>query len=379
MKKLRFVFISVFFIFAVCICTDFATGAAVSQDKMKTDTRPILDDIGFCWKAEQVNRLMDYLAELETLQDKKKEKKNNSKSKPNTNLVAAISPHDDYLYSGRINYPLFKHIRTKEVVVFGVTHRTVRNRIGDPTEKIIFDNYRYWQGPFKKVTISPLREFLKKKLNTDSYLVSNEAHALEHSVEAMIPFLQYFNRDIKITPIMVTGMDFAAMDALSEKLAGHIADYITENNLKIGKDIFFLVSADANHYGKDFKNTVFGEDLKAHQQGTEQDKKIIAQCLEGAVGKEKLKNLTGQLWGENFKEYSNTVWCGKFSIPFGMLTTLKTINRFHQKKTLEGELIRYSDTYSEGVLPIKKPGYGITAPFSLKHWVGFFTVGFYLQ
>jgi len=46
---------------------------------------------------------------------------------------------------------------------------------------------------------------------------------------------------------------------------------------------------------------------------------------------------------------------------------------------LRGQVFRYSDTYSEGVLPLKKAGFGITAPFSLKHWVGFFSAGFYLD
>jgi hypothetical protein len=46
---------------------------------------------------------------------------------------------------------------------------------------------------------------------------------------------------------------------------------------------------------------------------------------------------------------------------------------------LKGRVFRYSDTYSEGVLPLKKAGFGITAPFSLKHWVGFFSAGFTLD
>ena len=29
------------------------------------------------------------------------------------NLVAAISVHDDYLYAGKVYYPLYKNIKTK--------------------------------------------------------------------------------------------------------------------------------------------------------------------------------------------------------------------------------------------------------------------------
>jgi hypothetical protein len=31
------------------------------------------------------------------------------------------------------------------------------------------------------------------------------------------------------------------------------------------------------------------------------------------------------------------------------------------------------------VLPLKKTGMGTTAPFSLRHWVSFFSIGYYLE
>jgi AmmeMemoRadiSam system protein B len=323
--------------------------------------------VGFCWQKEQVNMLMDYLKSIET------------ENLMLPGLVAGISPHDDYLYAGRIYYPLFNSIKTREVVVFGVTHGSVRKALGDLPVKLIFDGYTYWTGPFKNVGISKLREYLEGKLDKGCYQVNNEAHTLEHSIEAMIPFLQYFNPGINITPIMVTGMDFEAMDSLSDVLAGHIAAYIKENNLELGKDIFFLISADANHYGKDFQNTVFGEDARAHEKGIAHDIEIAESCLSGVIDKEKIKDLTSRLWGNTYKEFKDTVWCGKYDIPFGMLTILKTLQQVDNRKQLKGKILRFSDTYTEGVLPLKKMGLGLTAPFSLKHWVSFFSAGFYLE
>ncbi|MCX6581593.1 MAG: AmmeMemoRadiSam system protein B [Candidatus Aminicenantes bacterium] len=331
------------------------------------EIRPPLDDVGFCWQKDQINRLMDHLKSIET------------ETFDLPRLVAGISAHDDYLYAGRIYYSLFSRIKTREVVVFGVTHGTVRKAIGDPQEKLIFDGFSYWIGPFKNVGVSKLREYLEVNLDKGIYQVNNEAHKLEHSIEAMIPFLQYFNPDIVITPIMVTGMDFDAMDRLSDVLAGHLAAYIKKNNLEVGKDIFFLISADANHYGKDFQNTVFGEDEQAHERGVAHDREIAESCLSGVMGKEKIKDLTGRLWGATYKDFKDTVWCGKYSIPFGMLTIMKTLDSLEKGKQLKGKILRYSDTYTEGVLPLKKPGFGITAPFSLKHWVGFFSAGFYWE
>ena len=48
-------------------------------------------------------------------------------------------------------------------------------------------------------------------------------------------------------------------------------------------------------------------------------------------------------------------------------------------KKISGTLFRYSDTYSEGALPLTKLGMGTTAPFSLRHWVSFCSIGYYLE
>jgi len=332
------------------------------------DTRPIRDDIGYCWNSRQLDRLMDYLASASTREETRRL----------PHLIAGISPHDDYLYAGRVYYSLFKRINAKDVVIFGVTHSSVRKALGDPQDKLIFDAHTNWNGPYKKINISKLREYLKEKLDKKLYITSNEAHQAEHSIEAMIPFLQYFNRDVQITPIMVTGMNFETMEKMSEELASVIVSYIQENNLKIGKDIFFLISADANHYGKDFDNIPYGEDEKAHRLATERDQKIADAYLSGEMAANKIKGLTVELWGKTFRDYKDTVWCGKYSIPFGMLTMIHLLEKL-DSRSLTGRILQFSDTYTGGVMPLKKAGLGITAPFSLKHWVSFFSAGYFMK
>ncbi|MGD2088239.1 MAG: AmmeMemoRadiSam system protein B [Candidatus Aminicenantes bacterium] len=342
---------------------------AVLSGLWAQDTRPIRDDIGYCWDSQQLDRLMDYLASASTQEE----------TRQLPQLIAGISPHDDYLYAGPIYYRLFKHINAREVVIFGVTHSSVRKALADPQAKLIFDAYTDWKGPYKKVKISKLREYLKEKLDKQLYITSNEAHQAEHSIEAMIPFLQHFNREVRITPIMVTGMNFETMESRSGELASVIASYIKENNLKIGKDIFFLISADANHYGKDFDNIPYGEDEKAHQWAIERDQKIADSYLSGEMAPNKIKGLTIELWGKTYKDYKDTVWCGKYSIPFGMLTVIHLLDQLDSKRHLTGRILQFSDTYTGGVLPLKKAGLGITAPFSLKHWVSFFSAGYFMK
>jgi AmmeMemoRadiSam system protein B len=330
------------------------------------ELRPVRDDVGFCWQRPQMQRLMDLLARTAP------------PGSPLTGLVAGISPHDDYLYAGPVYYPLFRNLRTKEAVIFGVTHGTVRKEIGDPKGILILDDFQCWKGLSGPAAISPLREWLKKKLPLEDYMVSNQAHSLEHSIEALVPFLQYGNPGIRITPIMVTAMPWERMEELSERLGEALAGYIRENKLQLGRDIFFLVSADANHYGRDFDNIPYGEDENAHEQGTARDRAIARALVNGRLDDQKILKLTRELWGASYLDYRDTYWCGKYDIPFGLLAISKAVKKT-TGRDLKGDLLLYSDTYSLGVLPLKQAGFGITAPYSLKHWVGFFSAVFCLD
>lgn len=330
------------------------------------ELRPIRDDVGFCWNPLSMQKLVDYLESQE---------KESFKAE---GLVAAISPHDDYLYAGRIYYPLFKILKAKEVVIFGVTHGTVRNEINDLQNILILDRFKYWSGLKEPVAVSGLREYLKERLDKTVFITNNKVHEIEHSIEALLPFLQYFNPKVKITPVMVAPMPFTRMEEVSAKLAGVIADYMNEKHLLAGKDIFFLISSDGNHYGKDFNNSPFGEGEKAWATALQLDQRLIRSYLTGVMDIGKIEGLTKELWGETYLDYRNTYWCGKYSIPFGLITTEKIMELTMNKK-INGMLFRFSDTYSEGVLPLKKTGMGTTAPFSLRHWVSFFSIGYYIE
>jgi predicted class III extradiol MEMO1 family dioxygenase len=187
--------------------------------------------------------------------------------------------------------------------------------------------------------------------------------------------VQYFNPEIRITPIMVTAMPYEAMDAITDTLSALIARYVQERHLALGTDIAFLISSDATHYGGDFQNTPFGDDVHAHEKGTALDLRLARECLTGTVSREGIRELTRQLWGKTYSEGTSALWCGRYSVPFGMLASMKVVERI-SGSALRGTLLRYSDTYSGGVLPITETGMGLTAPFSLKHWVGFFSVAY---
>ena len=120
----------------------------IETKTMAQNIRPIRDNVGFSWYPKEMDLFMSYL----------NKHNKNAKNFSSKDLVAAISPHDDYLYAGNVYYPLYKLIKTKEVVIFGVTHGTVRRAMNDPKNILILDDYKLWHGPYGSVKVSRSEE-----------------------------------------------------------------------------------------------------------------------------------------------------------------------------------------------------------------------------
>ncbi len=108
------------------------------------NVRPIRDNVGFCWDENEMQNFISFMDSIYCNQEFEKE-----------NIIAAISVHDDYLYAGKVYYPLFKLINAKEVIIFVVTHGTVKNEIYSPSGVLIFDEFNLWKGIYNDVKISP--------------------------------------------------------------------------------------------------------------------------------------------------------------------------------------------------------------------------------
>lgn len=328
------------------------------------EIRHFFDNVGYCTRPAQIEAVVKAATQAE----KELLKKEKSKG-----FFAVICPHDDHIFAGRVYvHAIPKIARAKTVVIFSVTHGNVRRAINDPRGVLIFDDYNSWAAPYSPVQVDvKLRNFLESHLDKADFIVSRKAHDLEHAAEAMVPFLQYYNRDVKILSIMVTRMSWWKMNEISLKLAKALQSYIEENRLKTGKDIAFIISTDATHYGPDFNYQPFGLDEEAHRKATAQDRELGEKFLSGPLTKEKIRFFADRVWGERIP------WCGVYSVPFGLLT-IYNLSRLEGKGLL-GIALRYGDSYSLGVLPIFRKGIGITAPFSLKHWVGYWAIGYRMK
>lgn len=149
---------------------------------------------------------------------------------PDDSIIACISPHAGYIYSGRTAGKVYSLIPQVETyVIVGPNHTGLGSPIALSTDK--------WSTPLGEVEVD--MEFVdampKKIIDLDE-----TAHRSEHSLEVQVPFLQYIARDFKIVPICLGMQD--------EETAREVADEIIEAKEKTGKDVVLIASSDMHHY-----------------------------------------------------------------------------------------------------------------------------------
>lgn len=334
-------------------------------------TRGLVDTIGFAQYGWQVDSVM---ARINRIQSTKLGDLKIDESKP---WRVAICPHDDYTYVGWQYPATLRNIKAKTVIIFGVAHKARQLNVSD---QVVFDSFDFWHGPYKDIKVaSAIREELIENLPGVLYQVNDSLQKVEHSVESMLPFLQYFNRDVEIVSILVPFMNFDRMEDIARHLATSINQIMKENQLRWGDDITLLITTDAVHYGdedwggKDY--APFGVDSLGYCKAVKKENSIIDSCLTGDLSIERIKRFIGfTVQPNNYKEYQWT-WCGRYSVPLGLLTAFY-LQRFTKDVPLQGQLIGYSNSIDHQPIKVDDIGMGKTAIATQRHWVGYASVGF---
>jgi AmmeMemoRadiSam system protein B len=298
----------------------------------------------------------------------------------NTKFAAAVCPHDDYYYAGRLYALLMPYVQAHTVVLFGVFHKA---RVWDVSDKLVFDSFTTWRGPVGPVTASSLREEIIAKLPSDAYVVDNDMQQVEHSVEAIVPWLQAFNPDVEIVSILVPYMHWETMDRLAADLSDALATIMREKGWRLGEDIALISSADAVHYGDagwgGRSYATFGTNPDGYQKAVNRDLHLAESTLCGPVLRPSLqKFLYTCVERDDVTNYKLT-WCGRFSVPFG-LNVASRLNEELNGRQLVGTLLDYGTSVSEVSLDVEGlNGLGVTAPNNLHHWVGYAAIGYQSQ
>ena len=144
---------------------------------------------------------------------------------------ALIAPHAGYVYSGPIAasaYALLAPLRdlVRRVVLLGPTHRVAVRGLALPAST-------QFATPLGTVDLDVAA--YEKLRGLRQVGVSEEAHALEHSLEVHLPFLQTVLADFKLVPLAVGHASAEEVAEVIEALWG-------------GPETLIVVSSDLSHY-----------------------------------------------------------------------------------------------------------------------------------
>ena len=330
--------------------------------KPKTEkVRPLKDTIGFAQYSWQMDSLMAKL-------DRKGWKK--TEGLP---WKMAICPHDDYTYVGTLYPEILQNIKASNLILIGVAHKAAQLGIED---SLVFDSYTHWKGPWKNLTVSPVRQELYNLLANKYAIINDTLQKIEHSVEAMIPFLQYFNKNISIVSILVPTMSPERMEKCGKALANAIKSVAEKHGWTWGSDYAIVVTTDAVHYGNEdwggVDRAYYGCDQKGNAKALDHEAEIIKNCLQDDVTLERIRQFSAYtLDSNNYREYIWT-WCGRYSVPVALYTSYYLNN----SKPIYGELIGYSTSITSKHISVDDIRMGRTAIATDCHWVGYAAIGY---
>jgi len=340
------------------------------------DCRGQMDTVGFARSAGPMAQVVARAAELAAPRARELDTQYGFEDR--TALLAGVCPHDDYYYASRLYSLLVRHVQAPRVILFGVFHKA---RVFDVRDRLVFDRFRSWHGPWGPVPVSGLREELLAALPPSDFIVDNDMHQVEHSLEAIVPFLQARRREVEIVPILVPYLDWETAAALSGRCGDALAAILDRHGWRLGRDVAVICSSDAVHYGDSGWGgpgyAPFGTDPGGYLQAVAQDRQLCELYLAGPLRPDKLRELMYRCVDPADVTRYRVTWCGRFAVPLG-LAVVERLCRRQGRAVPAGILLDYGTSVSEASLdPEGLEGLGPTAPNNLHHFVGYAAVGFY--
>jgi AmmeMemoRadiSam system protein B len=166
----------------------------------------------------------------------------------NGQIVALISPHAGYMYSGQVAayaYKLVEGMHFDDVVVIAPSHRV------DFLGASIYDGKAY-ETP---LGIVPIDRELSRRISQQSEIIRYvpQAHAREHSLEVQIPFLQSVLGKFNLVPMVIGDWNFDVCRQLSQAIIRSIK----------GKRALIIASSDLTH-SYNYQQVVAQDEILAH-------------------------------------------------------------------------------------------------------------------
>ncbi|KPK39032.1 MAG: dioxygenase [Gammaproteobacteria bacterium SG8_47] len=144
---------------------------------------------------------------------------------------AIIAPHAGYIYSGPVAASAYARLQgarsaIERVVLLGPSHRVAFAGLAAPSAE-------YFATPLGNVPVDT--EALDSISDLPQVVRLDQAHALEHSLEVHLPFLQETLEHFSLVPLVVGDASPDEVDEVLERLWG-------------GPETLIVVSSDLSHY-----------------------------------------------------------------------------------------------------------------------------------
>ena len=179
-------------------------------------------------------------------------------------ILGMVSPHAGYVYSGGVAgqgfFALSQTAKPQVVIIIGPNHRGVG-------EAVAISRQDSWETPLGELKVDiKLGEEVASRSRFARF--DDRAHAMEHSVEVQLPFLQYvFPEGVDILPIVMLYQD----PEISLDLGRAIASSLS------GKKGLILASSDFTHYEP--QATAEAKDRKAIEAILDLDPQKLAEIV----------------------------------------------------------------------------------------------------
>jgi len=284
---------------------------------------------------------------------------------------------------------LLRNLEAPLVVLVGVSHAARREGVRG---KVVFDTFRAWKGPYGEVPVSSIREDIIGAMPPDLVLASEKLHAAEHSLEGLIPFLQYpwpggaaaeeqgAGRKVEILPVLVTMLPGGSFRAAAGAFTEALRRQMEKRGMKLGRDVAIVISADCVHYGDEGwggrNYAPFGTDREGYMKAVGQDVDIATSTLAGRIDGRKIDAFRERVDSGEFEKPYKIPWCGVYSIPFGV-SVIRGLCALDGREAPLGVMLDYSTSLAPGRIDAGRSGLGATNIATLRHWVGYTAVGYW--
>lgn len=158
-----------------------------------------------------------------------------SRAQPPRHAYAVLAPHPALLYGGHVGGAVFGALHVPDTVVILSPNHTGRGTAIEGGSILLGRAYRTPLGD-----VQPDLALGHALVERASPLLVEDlvAHAHEHGIEVLLPFLQMRNPRVSIVPIIVGWKDWARSRTLAAAIAETVGD----------RDVLVIASSDLTHY-----------------------------------------------------------------------------------------------------------------------------------